>query len=276
MRAYAALIALLSACSAAPERAPPLPVVEVSESSRPAAASDPTSPPSDDDCRGNLLRAEALPRGTPDAMLFDEALALRRARDEDNALEQLLTLVERHPRSPFVPFAYLQFGEMFATEAERDSAKWVIAAQYFSESLKYPDHAAVAYAALRRGEMLQAMGEHSHALDAFSKAIDMTGHARCGAAVAARARSRMVESFVIVGQPGRAHAFFAHVAGPDEAVAMLVALAEALAAPDPTAAATVITDILARNPGAAVCARVRSLLERHPEVAARVPADRGC
>ena len=52
-----------------------------------------------------------------------------RRSDLDNARKVYFELIQKAPKSPYIPNAYLAFGELFFNEAQGDPSKWELAAQ---------------------------------------------------------------------------------------------------------------------------------------------------
>jgi tetratricopeptide (TPR) repeat protein len=106
-----------------------------------------------------------------DAALYYAGYAYEAAGDLDHARGVYLRLIQSHPDSRFVPYAYLAFGELFGAEAASDPSKWALARQSFEEVLRFPppDNLLYGYALLRMGEIRQQLGERAEARAAFEK-----------------------------------------------------------------------------------------------------------
>jgi len=85
-------------------------------------------------------------------------------------------LIKNSPDSPFVPWAYYAFGEMFLEEGKTDPSKLALAQQAYMETTKASSEAAVANAArCRLARIFDAQGEARRAADMRQRAHD------CGA-----------------------------------------------------------------------------------------------
>ena len=83
-------------------------------------------------------------------------------------------LIQKAPKSPFIPYAYLAFGELFFQEAQGDPAKWDLAAAAYKEVIKYPPptNKQFGYARYKLGYVHWNKGEYANALNEFKKVIE--------------------------------------------------------------------------------------------------------
>jgi tetratricopeptide (TPR) repeat protein len=278
-RASLVALACLYACSAPPAPVPDPPAITIAEPSPPPdEADDPAPPPHKDDCRQALLSGANLPAGGVDAALYQDALAAR-AKDKNRARQLLLELVEHHKKSPFVPLAYLQFGEMYFEEAQADPSKWSLTEKFYQEVMKYPppENRAWAYAALKMGIACEGAGDRPRAIDSYKQAIEGAttyGGDACSAGIAEEGRERIVPAYAEVGRPLAAYAFFKPMAGSDARLAqMMVDLAKALAPRDAAGAAAVIIDLVNRVPSHGQCDALRALAGAYPPIQLRAGPD---
>src|SRR6185503_14566985 len=63
-----------------------------------------------------------------DEVLYYLAYEYEQSQNYDKAREVYLELIDKAPKSPYIPNAYLAFGELFFQEAQGDPAKWDLAA----------------------------------------------------------------------------------------------------------------------------------------------------
>ena len=73
-----------------------------------------------------------------DEVLYYLAYEYEQAKDLQNARKATTNLIEKAPQSPYIPNAYLAFGELFFQEAQGDPSKFDLAAAAYKEVIKYP------------------------------------------------------------------------------------------------------------------------------------------
>ena len=73
-----------------------------------------------------------------DEVLYYLAYEHEQAQDYKNARAVYFELIQKSPKSPYIPNAYLAFGELFFQEAQGDPSKWDLAAAAYQEVCKYP------------------------------------------------------------------------------------------------------------------------------------------
>jgi hypothetical protein len=99
----------------------------------------------EEDCEACIQRvmSEGLPTTSSappeegDALL-KAALVRYRAKDYKGTRVAYYQLIQKAPRSPYIPLAYLAFGELFFHEGQSDPSKWTLAAMAYQQVLKYP------------------------------------------------------------------------------------------------------------------------------------------
>jgi hypothetical protein len=264
----ALLVTPVAACSAEAPRTIDTPTIEVGDGAssdpEPEGAEVPAKRAVDDAaCREALFAGEGITTGDRDEELFREGIALRPTSPEQGR-KRFFELIDNHKRSPFLPLAYLQFAELYAGEANETPSKWELAAHLYQEVLKYPAPAnrAWALAALRLAIAETAKGDTMQALDHLKQTIDATRKYPdpCAEGIAEEARTRLVPLYAAVGSPQQAYAFFKPLSGDDARLAlMLVDLARALAPRNPSDAAAVLDDLLARPFDRVHCDALRTL-----------------
>jgi hypothetical protein len=156
----------------------------------PSAASDPTAtmdaelthglPANHEDveaCRERVL-SEGIPStGAGDVEGGDLARAAEQARkNKDGKAERAayFDLLSKAPGSPYVPFAYFEFAELFAAEAASDPTKLPLAEDALNEVLKHPAPKNRLYlvASYRLAQTYALQKKDSQARDGFQHAID--------------------------------------------------------------------------------------------------------
>jgi hypothetical protein len=82
-----------------------------------------------------------------------------------DARKTYFMLLKSFPTSPYIPGAYLAFGELFFREAASDPSKWPLAEQSYLKVVTYPppDNDAYGYALLRLGVVNESQGNVRHA-----------------------------------------------------------------------------------------------------------------
>lgn len=75
------------------------------------------------------------------------------AGDKSKARRWFYELIKRRPDSPYVPYAYFAFGELFFEEGKTDSAKNQLAEHAYGEVLKHPQSPIASEARSRLDEL---------------------------------------------------------------------------------------------------------------------------
>jgi TolA-binding protein len=109
-----------------------------------------------------------------DEVLYYLAYEHEQAQSYDKAREVYLELIDKAPKSPYIPNAYLAFGELFFQEAQGDPAKWDLAAAAYKEVIKYPppNNKVYGYARYKLGYVHWNKGDYANALNEFKKVIE--------------------------------------------------------------------------------------------------------
>jgi tetratricopeptide (TPR) repeat protein len=173
-------------------------------------------------------------------------------------------LIQKAPKSPFIPYAYLAFGELFFQEAQGDPAKWDLAAAAYKEVVKYPPptNKQFGYARYKLGYVFWNKGEYANALNEFKKVIeygDQFTDVPNASQLAKAARRDMIPVYAVAGAPDKAFNFFKPVSGDKggeqvKTVGMLNDLGMAyLDTGHYKEAITLYRDLLSRDPGAKGC-----------------------
>src|SRR5262245_47731617 len=240
----AALLTALQACSAAetsneelvaPQQAaselPPVPATPAKSRVEALDGAPALRQPDLTSCIAELRKGVGIARSSAIEAGYDVALASEARGDLRAARDQYYRVIVDAPSSRLVPLVYLAFGESFAREAVADPNKWQLARAAYQEALNYPPETnpASAYAHLRLGDSMLALGEPVRALDEFTKAVRAARapDAPCSEPIQHRASEGLVDAYAGVGKPERAHAFFRVVVGSDDtALALLATLAK--------------------------------------------------
>ena len=153
-----------------------------------------------------------------DEVLYYLAYEYEQAGDAKNARVVYYELIQKAPTSKYVPNAYLAFGELFYNEAQGDPSKWDLAAQAYSEVVKYPPpgNKAYGYAWYKMAYVFWNKGELDRSLSAFKRTIDFgVGNPTLpGAAkLAESARRDLIPVYALKGDPEKAYAFMRGMSG---------------------------------------------------------------
>jgi TolA-binding protein len=168
-----------------------------------------------------------------DEFLHHLAYEHEQAGDVEAARKVYLALIQKTPKSAYVPQAYLAFGEFFFVEAQADPQKWELARAAYSEVVRYPlpankVHAyaryKLAYVHWNRGQLAEAMSELKKVVEATASNPQIPS----SKGLLAAARRDLVPLYAASGAPERAFAFFSRVSGdpPAEAPRTIAALGE--------------------------------------------------
>lgn len=153
-----------------------------------------------------------------DEVLYYLAYEYEQASDLKNARSVYYDLIKKRPDSKYIPNAYLAFGELFFNEAQGDPSKWDLAAQAYSEVIKYPapNNKVFGYAWYKLAYVFWNKGELDKALNAFKKTIEFgVVHAQLpGAAkLADSARRDVIPVYALKGDPAQAYNFLHNISG---------------------------------------------------------------
>lgn len=167
------------------------------------------------------------------ASTYARARSAERAGRLDEARKAYFELIQRHPKSPLVPFAYWAFGELFRDESKADPTKLAFARQSYEEVLKFPASGLDRAAHGRLIEVLARMGEPERAMNAVAKSIGRPveqDRSLCGELVRAGAIDHLVALYPGFGSAAKAHGFVRRLAkDDDETVIVMIRLAETYA-----------------------------------------------
>jgi len=173
-------------------------------------------------------------------------------------------LIQKAPKSPFIPYAYLAFGELFFQEAQGDPSKWDLAAAAYKEVIKYPppNNKQFGYARYKLGYVHWNKGDYPNALNEFKKVIDYGDQftdVPNATQLAKAARRDMIPVYAVAGAPDKAFNFFKPVSGDKggeqvKTVGMLNELGLAYLDTGHYKEGIVLyRDLLSRDPGAKGC-----------------------
>jgi Tetratricopeptide repeat len=199
-----------------------------------------------------------------DEVLYYLAFEYERAQDTANARKIYYELIQKAPKSPFIPNAYLAFGELFFQEAQGDPAKWDLAAQAYGQALRYPPPGNKVYgiARYKLGFVRWNQDELPEALSEFKRVVEYGTQwpkQPNATALAKAARNELVSVYSASGSAARAYAFFQPLSGDASGESgKTLALADRLGLAYLDLgrygeAITLYRDLLGRDPGVREC-----------------------
>jgi tetratricopeptide (TPR) repeat protein len=153
-----------------------------------------------------------------DEVLYYLAYEYEQKGDYKNARTVYYELIQKSPKSPYIPNAYLAFGELFFQEAQGDPSKWDLAAAAYMEVIKFPppNNKVYGYARYKLAYVHWNKGEYPNALNEFKKVIeygDQYNDLPNAAQLAKAARRDLIPVYAVSGAPERAYNFFKPLSG---------------------------------------------------------------
>jgi len=173
----------------------------------------------------------ALSQGCLDDALYAMGLEYQEIDRLDESRKQYLQLIKTFPRSKWVAYAYLAFGELFFSEAAADPSKLDFAQKTYEEVVKSaaPQNDVLGFAQYRLGQIHHQKQDDSTALAHFVQAIDFSmkfAGLASSKLLGEVARRQIVPSYAAAGIPRKAEAFFKRLtndpAGTNDQVASLL------------------------------------------------------
>ena len=143
-----------------------------------------------------------------DQVLFYLAYLLTQVKKEEQARVYFKRLIKDYPNSPYLPHAYLSFGEFFFEQKELDNAL-----KFYDRVLAYPDSPVYGFALYKKGWVYYNMTDWKQAMDTFIKVIDLTTnpkskHSKGDAQLAKEAKKDLVRTYAQFGVPEKAWPLF--------------------------------------------------------------------
>ena len=86
----------------------------------------------------NVMKKDYPNYSKLDEVLYYLAYEYEQSGDLDNARKVYFELIQKAPKSKYIPNAYLAFGELFFQEAMADPNKWALSGEAYKQVLKYP------------------------------------------------------------------------------------------------------------------------------------------
>ncbi len=156
--------------------------------------------------------------GCLDEVLYNLAYEYEQDQRLDQARKVYLGLIATFPQSRYIPNAYLAFGELFFTEAQKDPTRWALAEQSYKEVARYPapENTALGYAHYKLAYVYWNKGDFGQALSELKKTIDFGAQFPQLAAskgLAAAARRDLLPVYALAGDPKRSYEFLRSLSG---------------------------------------------------------------
>jgi len=153
-----------------------------------------------------------------DEILYYLAYEYEQAKDLERARNVYLELIEKAPNSPYVPNAYLAFGELFFVEAMGDPSKWALAESAYKEVIKYkpPQNKVYGYALYKLGYVYWNSGEYAQAIQEFKNVIeygDKYSDMPNAKLIQKSARRDIIPVYAVAGKASKAFNFFRPLSG---------------------------------------------------------------
>ena len=153
-----------------------------------------------------------------DEILYYLAYEYEQAGDLDNARKVYYELIQKAPKSKYVPNAYLAFGELFFQEAMGDPSKWTLAGEAYKQVLKYPppENKTWGYAHYKLGYVYWNTGDYPKAIQEFKETIefgDKYSDQPNAAQLQKAARKDLIPVYAVSGKPDKAFNFFKPLSG---------------------------------------------------------------
>src|SRR4051812_4736743 len=153
-----------------------------------------------------------------DEVLYYLAYEYEQGGDLKNARATYFELIQKAPKSAYIPNAYLAFGELFFQEAQGDPSKWELSAAAYKEVIKYPppNNKVYGYARYKLGYVHWNKGDYPNALNEFKKVIeygDQFLDLPNAKQLAKAARRDLIPVYAVSGAPEKAYNFLKPISG---------------------------------------------------------------
>jgi tetratricopeptide (TPR) repeat protein len=153
-----------------------------------------------------------------DEILYYLAYEYEQAGKLDNARKVYLELIEKAPKSEYVPNAYLAFGELFFNDAMADPSKWALAESAYQKVSEYPPpkntvwgyaHYKLAYVHWNSGNYPAAIQEFKEVIQYGDKFPKLPNAPQLQKA----ARRDLIPVYAVAGEAEKAYNFFRPLSG---------------------------------------------------------------
>jgi TolA-binding protein len=199
-----------------------------------------------------------------DEILYYLAYEYEQAGKLDDARKVYLELIEKAPKSKYVPNAYLAFGELFFNEAMADPSKWALASTAYTKVTEYPppENGVFGYAHYKLAYVHWNSGDYAAAIQEFKEVIsygDKFPKLPNAPQLQKAARRDLVPVYAVAGAPEKAYNFFKPLSGDkggDDSATIEMLNDLGLAYVDTghyTEAVTLYRDLMTRDKGDRYC-----------------------
>jgi tetratricopeptide (TPR) repeat protein len=149
-----------------------------------------------------------------DEVLFYLAYMLNQVKKEDAARKYFKRLIKDYPKSKFIPYAFLAFGDYFFDQKQLEDAL-----KFYDKVMQFPESPIYGYAKYKEGWVYYNLGDFKQALATFVSVIELSekgGSAGSKAqklALSKEAKKDSVRAYARIGTPEKAWDFFRRVGG---------------------------------------------------------------
>ena len=157
-----------------------------------------------------------------DQVLFYLAYLLTQQKRDDLARPFFKRLIKDFPKSQFIPYAFLSFGEYYFEQKQLEDAL-----KFYDKVLQFPDSPVFGFAKYKEGWVYFNLGDFKQALATFVAVIELAerGKSKEKLALGKEAKKDSVRAYARVGTPDKAWPFFQRIGGT-YAMTMLEQLGE--------------------------------------------------
>ncbi len=162
-----------------------------------------------------------------DEVLFYLAYMLNQVKKEEAARKYFKRLIKDYPKSRFIPYAFLAFGDYFFDNKQLEDAL-----KFYDRVMQFPESPIYGYAKYKEGWVYYNLGDFKQALATFVSVIELSEKGGAGAgnkaskiALAKEAKKDSVRAYARIGTPDKAYEFFKRIGG-NYALTMMEQLGE--------------------------------------------------
>jgi tetratricopeptide (TPR) repeat protein len=151
-----------------------------------------------------------------DEVLFYLAYMLNQVKKEDAARKYFKRLIKDYPKSRFIPYAFLAFGDYYFDNKQLEDAL-----KFYDRVMQFPESPIYGYAKYKEGWVYYNLGDFKQALATFVSVIELSEKGGAGAgtnkankiALAKEAKKDSVRAYARIGTPDKAYEFFKRIGG---------------------------------------------------------------
>src|SRR5678816_3300506 len=140
----------------------------------------------------------------------DRAYLLTQQKREDLARPLFKRLIKDFPKSQYIPYAFLSFGEYYFEQKQLEDAL-----KFYDKVLQFPDSPVYGFAKYKEGWVYFNLGDFKQALATFVAVIELAekGKSKEKLALGKEAKKDAVRAYARVGTPEKAWPFFQRIGG---------------------------------------------------------------